>query len=377
MRWAIINPWTISSKSIGGTERYVKDLAYALKTKRCEVDVYMLSGDSYVDKGINFISLNICDEIDEYKLKAIFGDMLSEATYDKVAQFLESKIDAAKYDVFQLNSHLFLKCWQNKNRIFTIHSNRAEFCVTSSLKEFEFQVEMMKRQASLGMKFVVPSKSYFQHWKRVLKRNVFSIPHAIDVSRLKCSIPKREIEKTYGLDSRKIKFILPSRLEPVQKRPKYFLKACAGLDDVKKSKIQTILTGIDVQYEKYATELKVFAIAKKLDVKFVKFEDINEGFKVGDCIVVPSKSETFGYSALEGLSLGKVTILSKIPTFEEISQQNDQAHLFSNLKELTNILIELIDENRFEEKKPSKKWQEGYDINLWIEKYINLSKQTF
>lgn len=44
MKIAIISPWTVSSTAIGGTERFVLDLARAFKLLGNEVDVYMLSG---------------------------------------------------------------------------------------------------------------------------------------------------------------------------------------------------------------------------------------------------------------------------------------------------------------------------------------------
>lgn len=42
---AIINPWVISGKSIGGTERFAIDLAESLKELGNEIDVYMFSGE--------------------------------------------------------------------------------------------------------------------------------------------------------------------------------------------------------------------------------------------------------------------------------------------------------------------------------------------
>ena len=46
MKIAIINPWFVSKDSIGGTERFVQDLAISMSRLKNDVDVYMLSGKS-------------------------------------------------------------------------------------------------------------------------------------------------------------------------------------------------------------------------------------------------------------------------------------------------------------------------------------------
>lgn len=374
MKWAIINPWEISEKSIGGTERYVKDLANSLTALGCEVDVYMLSGTNYSNNNVNYFSLNISGEgviVDEYELASKFGDLTLESTYNNIAKFLEDKIDVEKYDVLQLNSHIFLKCWENKNRVYTLHSNKAEFLVTGNKKEYKLMEKIMKEQAKKGMKFVVPSESYYEHWQNILKQNVISIPHAIEPSRLNCNIATEDILNKYSLSRNKVKFLLPSRLEPIQKRPMLFLQACANVKKHLKNKIQIVFTGIDSQYEKYTHALKNFAQKKNVDAQFVKFENINQGYKACEVVVMPSKMETFGYSALEGLILGKPTILSSIPTFYEISKNNQQAHIFKTKKELTKIIENLLTTN-LSIILPSQEWINRFDLLLWAKKYLDI-----
>ena len=47
MKIAILSPWTVRSNSVGGTERFVIDLAESFNNSGHEVDVYMLSGNNY------------------------------------------------------------------------------------------------------------------------------------------------------------------------------------------------------------------------------------------------------------------------------------------------------------------------------------------
>ena len=52
MKIAIMNPWAISDNVIGGTERFVEDLAESLCELGNVVDVYMFSGENHIKKHI-------------------------------------------------------------------------------------------------------------------------------------------------------------------------------------------------------------------------------------------------------------------------------------------------------------------------------------
>ena len=121
-----MNIWAISKKAIGGTERFVMDLAKAFVNSGNEVDIYMFSGITHKEDGINYININLFNmigEADEYIIQNTFGNFETDKSYLNLAEKLESKIDMSKYDFIQLNSLLFLEAWKDKKRIFTIHTN--------------------------------------------------------------------------------------------------------------------------------------------------------------------------------------------------------------------------------------------------------------
>ena len=103
---------------------------------------------------------------------------------------------------------------------------------------------------------------------------------------------------------------------------------------------------------------------------------MSEVYKIADICVLPSKSESFGYSALEALSLGIYTILNDIPTFNELTVGNDYNYIFKNNKnELKSHLLESIKNKVYIERKiPSEKWQKQYDINVFENSYISMIK---
>ena len=380
MKIAIVNTWAISKRAIGGTERFIMDLAKAFTYNGNEVDVYMFSGKTHKEDGVNYININLFNmvgEADEYIVQRVFGNFETDKSYLNLAEKLESKIDMKKYDFIQLNSLLFLEAWKDKKRIFTIHTNPFEYILAWGEKSFEKVIDMMKKYKNdNNTKFVAPSKFYTNEYKKLTNCYVNFIPHAIDKSRLKTDKLDNEICKKYNINENKIKIIVPQRLEPNQKQPQLVLDACCLMKDDEKSKIEIIYTGLDKQYEKFVDSLKKQASKNNISIKIIRFDYMSEVYKIADICVLPSKSESFGYSALESLSLGIYTILNDIPTFKELTIENDHNYIFKNSKdELKRHLLESIkNEVYIERKLPSESWQKQYDINAFENAYISKVK---
>lgn len=362
MNIALITPWYINKNSIGGTERFTEDLAVSLKKLGNNVDVYMLSGKSYKTSGINYISLDLFGDnkiADEYMIAKEFGTFDNKKTYETFAKKVESLVEVSKYDLLQLNSHLFLCAWKNKKRVFTLHSNKAEFMVLNTEKEFKCMVNIMKNEAKNNNTFYIcPSKYYSKKWNNILGNSVKYIPHAINKERLKCSTNKKKVLKKYNISKDKIKILLPSRLEMIQKRPYLVLEALNLLEKDIKNKYQVIFTGIDSQYRNNEKKLKSLSKKYKIDSKFIIFDSISEAYKIADIVCVPSSSESFGYSALEGLYLKIPTILSNIPTYNEFSKESN-AIIFGNTKEELAKVFKNIDKYK----------RNRYNYKLFADKY--------
>ena len=222
------------------------------------------------------------------------------------------------------------------------------------------------------MKVVCPSLYYGKEWSKILGSPVYTIYHAINQDRLKCNISKDKLIKKYGLSSAKIKILLPSRLEPIQKRPKLVLEALKGLKIEERSKYQVIFTGIDTQYEPYVKELDTFSKEYNIDSKFIMFDHISEGYQLCDIVCVPSKSESFGYSAIEGISLGIPTILSSIPTYLELKGDNSNVYIFQSISDFCDILEELSHVEIIERGVVSSIWLDQFDLDGFGDKYVEL-----
>lgn len=376
MKIAILSPWTVKPTSIGGTERFVIDLAESFINANNEVDVYMLSGDSYIKNKVNYISMNLfkdINEVDEYFLKSQFNQFNDEQSFENLAKKIEDKISFDKYDLIQLNSQLFLKVAEEKARIFTIHTNPFEYKLDWGEISFEIMLKLMYKESTMEKTyFVTPSKYYANLYKDLSNTNIYFIPHAIDVSRITSDNDRNQILDKMNIEQNKKIILLPSRLEPIQKQPMLFMKAFALLDDNIKSNYKVICTGKDKQYEQFVNDILNFCQKNNIDILIDRFDKMSDGYKVADIVMLPSKSESFGYSALEALSLGIVTILNNIPTYKEIVDGAKNYYLFDNSVESLNEVLKEVLINKIDRVSQIEDWKNRYSTKLFCTRYSNL-----
>lgn len=376
MKIAILSPWTVKPTSIGGTERFVIDLAESFINANNEVDVYMLSGDSYIKNKVNYISMNLfkdINEVDEYFLKSQFNQFNDEQSFENLAKKIEDKISFDKYDLIQLNSQLFLKVAEEKARIFTIHTNPFEYKLDWGEISFEIMLKLMYKESTMEKTyFVTPSKYYANLYKDLSNTNIYFIPHAIDVSRITSDNDRNQILDKMNIEQNKKIILLPSRLEPIQKQPMLFMKAFALLDDNIKSNYKVICTGKDKQYEQFMDDILNFCQKNNIDILIDRFDKMSDGYKVADIVMLPSKSESFGYSALEALSLGIVTILNNIPTYKEIVDGAKNYYLFDNSVESLNEVLKEVLIKKIDRVNQTEDWKNRYSTKLFCTRYSNL-----
>ena len=60
------------------------------------------------------------------------------------------------------------------------------------------------------------------------------------------------------------------------------------------------------------------------------FSDKSDMYSLSDVIVLPSRTESFGYAAIESATIGLLLFLSDIAPYREIAQDNPHIVLFKN-----------------------------------------------
>lgn len=372
MNIAIVSPWAISKSSVGGTERFTIDLATQLKKQGNSVEVFTLSGSSSLIDGIRYTSLDLLGGyrvVNEYDLQTFAANDEGEGFYRKWAKYLETKIDVRKFDAIQLNSLLFIDAWQDKPRLFTIHTNPFEYELDWGKKRFNCVSKKLQDKLPAQTLLIAPSEHYAKSFSELFQRNVITVPHAIDLSRLSGGFKK------HPKDATKLTVLLPSRIEFEQKRPQIVFQGISLLPISLRKTISIIASGKDLQYQDNCQKLEQIAGNSGFEAHFMKFESMSEAYAAADIVVLPSKSESFGYAALESLSLGIPTIMNSLPTFKEIGKGNQNAYYFKETPEaFADCFVKLAQDLRRSHISPE--WSDRYDIGLWGKTYQKLAQKV-
>lgn len=374
MKIAIISPWAISETSVGGTERFAIDLATQLHKLGNEVEVFVLSGGSTCIKGVKYTSLDILGGgkvANEYDLQAFAAHSKDASFYRKWASYLESAVDISTFDLVQLNSLLFIDAWPGKPRLFTIHTNPFEYRLDWGQQRLDCIAQKIRTTLPDSTRLIAPSEHYARHFSKLFHRDVTTIPHAIDTSRLDNVAQLRAIKKGTSADD--VTILLPSRLELVQKRPQIVFHGIALLPEHLRKRITVIATGKDSQYQDNCRKLSKIAEKGGFRAKFTKFHSMNEAYALADIVALPSKSESFGYAALESLALGIPTILNNLPTFKEIGVGSSNAHFFNQTAQaFSEALVEVLQTSQ--SSPTDAVWMHRYNITQWTERYLAVGR---
>src|SRR3989338_1319610 len=361
-----VSLWPIYKKSIGGTEKYVMLLSSALKKLSIENDVVMLSGKKISIDNVSYIPLNLSStkKFDEYSIKNEFFQKFTIKSLQKFAEKIENEFDFYKYDIIHFNSLLFYFCCLSKKRIFTMHDDPACFNLNWGRRSFNKISRVIKSDKNSKTVFVAPSKYYAAKYRKKFNKKIFIIPHSLDKSLY------TNRQKT---NRKELNIFVPSRLEIKQKGQDLLLKSLIAINK-KLPKFRIIFAGLDDQYKPNVKALQKIKGSKNVSFIFKKINNMETAYQNADLVVLPSRFESFGYSALESLALGKKTVLSNIPTYNEIATGNKYAFIVPNAgaSSLGKTILEAV---KSDLKTPvSKKWLDRYSPDQWINKYVKLYK---
>ena len=362
MNVLIVSLWSISNASIGGTERFVIDLAHLL-SKKCSVTVLSLGFADLNIKNVNVFSLNIVDGLNEFSLlKYLENGGLAEIEF-KLKSFLKNN----KFDIIHCNSLLFANLIKNIPVIQTVHTNREEFY--NSFPENIAGIILKNIENDENAVYVVPSMSSMKSFQTLTKKTSLVIAHGFRsdiVLRDKTSLRQK-----YEIPDDDIAFCVPSRLEIQQKGQEVLLIALQSIKQLLPS-FTVVLGGCDEQYLENKKYLYKHYPGLKMLIE--GFSDKSEMYSLSDVIILPSRTESFGYAAIESAMIGLPLFLSDIPPYREIAQNNPRIILFKNNEiELARILLEKHDMTLTHDIiSPPKKWRDRYSEDIMLKKYLSL-----
>lgn len=374
MKIAILSPWPINETPIGGTERFVLDLASRLQDAGNQSEVFTFSGESRVHDGVDYTSLRLLGdqrEANENDLTRSF-DFSKTVRYKDFAKKIEALVDINSFDIILFNSLLLLRAWPAKRRVFVVHTNPFEFEQDWGSNGYRAMVNVLREEArNRRTVLVAPSRYYANVYSKLANTKVVFVPHAIDFTRLSAPDIKASAQKRFGLNPALTTILVAGRLEPLQKRPRLVLEALMLLPAKQRYRYQVVLSGLDSHYGDKADELHRFAQQQGIPLVIRAFKDMAEAYSLSDVVVLPSRSESFGYTALESLSLGMPTILNNIPSYKEIAENAQNVIFFENdADSLANSLLQLPDPlHRCHQ---PLAWKKRYSSGKWTKSYVDI-----
>lgn len=356
-----VSLWPIDKTSIGGTERYVVELSSGLQRRGYESSVLMLSGKAWSANGVNYVPLTFegIDKFDEYSLKDHFFNKFDEHSLLEFGNTINKVFDYSSYDIIHFNSLLFLFCAPEKKRVFTIHTNPIEFDQNWGIGSFDKICRLIKNGVSSDTLFIAPAKFYAVDYEKRLGRKIETIPHAIPEKFWSNSAKILKVASTFNI-------LVPARLEIEQKGQDLLMQSLRLIKDKLPIATRVIFSGLDGQYKHNVKLLRKLADGFNYPVVFQNFspDEMFDEFLRADLVILPSRYESYGYSALESLAMGKKTVLSNIPTYKEIASGNNLAFIAEKTPEdLGRTILEAISSG---DKPVSKKWGKRYLPEEWL-----------
>lgn len=107
-----------------------------------------------------------------------------------------------------------------------------------------------------------------------------------------------------------------------------YIKAASELKNIYKNKVKFLLVG-NLQKSKFFIDKNILdnAIKKKFIIYYKETDYVNKFIKKAHCLVLPSYREGFSKILMEGASMGRPLITSKVPGCKEIIKNNISGYL--------------------------------------------------
>lgn len=335
-------PWTIADGFIGGTERFVLDLAKGLKGRGhrafivCssltwhtiveEVDVF---GRVPARERSAFIRHGSASE--RFFGETLFAQGSCFESLKRLGEYVAQQIAGIERDLCHLNGFLYASGMSEDtldfaSTVVTNHEGPEE--MDNCWGAGAAQLLATKCAATLGRfaGLYTPSQHYAKRFSEMLGLAVRAVPLGVDLERCPVAMPG-EGQRGGGAPV----ILMPARLEPKQKGQDIALEAFALLCQRGLS-FRAVFTGLDASaygnsvawFWSEVSRLRLHGL-----VELRHYRDMRDAWNRADIVVSPERFCSFGLGILEALATGKHVVMSPIPTYVEISRRCRHAHVMA------------------------------------------------
>ena len=388
--------WGIEKNFIGGTERFILDLAKGIKARGdvpfivCSnleelifiegIPIYGIVPKTFKEKIEVFGSAN-----ENFFKEKIVKEKVTKKSLKRFSQYVFSQIKNFDFDIAHLNSFFYSALLPGslpfEKMIVTNHENDKELENYWGSNAFSELKKICQEENSLK-KFrerIVPSKYYAKFFSDTLAMQVSSIHLGINAG---LSLKDRKKNKFKGNNSKKKEIIIlqPSRFDMKQKGHDITIKALSILKK-KKINFKCVFSGYDE--DTYSKNIHYFnKLIKKYNLEnnvfLRRFDHILDGFSICDIVVSPERFCSYGLAISESLAVGLPTILSPIPTYLEIASGYKHAYFCKNLSpdELAKTVLQVIDSKKMSiNTEEASRFRQENSFEKCVDKYYKIYNQ--
>ncbi|MDX8355863.1 glycosyltransferase family 4 protein [Cognatiyoonia sp. IB215182] len=327
--------WGLRQDFIGGTERFLIDLAKELRTFGFDAFVVCSNMQPEIEvegvKVIGRVPESFQEEfrssdpnIAEFMRSAVYRDTASAQSLRNVSNYVEEQLQGIDADILHLNAFSAAVYFEtDRPLVVTNHENELELDRFWGEGSFATMVELIRSDPkALGStdRLFTPSHHYAGKYTLELGRKIEANPLGTDLQRF-----GRLGRKTHSADRT---VLVPSRFFPGQKGQDVALSACRLLKDEGHTRFKFLFTGVREYYlsevEKFRDDARALQVEDAVTIK--SFASMDEAYQQTDIVVSPERYCSYGLSITESLASGRPTVLTRIPTYLEIARRFPHAH---------------------------------------------------
>lgn len=333
-----------SSAHLSGAENVVLTIIKALKNDYEFAYATLGTGDIFSYLKQNKIKYYIMERNTKHCLKKIIDDF---------------KPDVIHANDFKASILMAFSSFSGK-KISHIHQC-PPFIKTINLKSLIYWYSIKKYDAVISVSDYFKINSIF---KDKLKDKCYIIPNIIDVARINTLISKINNDAVYD-------FAYFGRLEQ-DKNPLEFIEIMKKYQDFSHSSIRAIMVGEGSLKELCQSKIEEYELVE--NIKLVGF--LNNPFseiQKSKLIIMPSKNEGFGLTAVESMYLGKPVLNSGVGGLGEIFQQHME-FICKSEKEFVEKIDQFFDRYTYYQRISKEIASRYVDIVSWAKKFNVLYK---
>jgi len=352
MKIAMIG-WEYPPFKVGGLGTHCYGLTHSLADKNVHVDFYMPKTKYKVTSDSANLNIIEVGEAEIYPYDLVEDKEIGGKIFDAIHRYNELLLSRVKgkYDLIHCHDWLTMEAAvQIKEKmgiplVLTVHST-----------EYDRSGWLHPNQW-----FIDHERWGMEHADRIIAVSEFTKRVVVE----KYGIPESKITVVHNAvypigEGEKQNIVLFLGRLTIQKGPEFFLKAARRVLDFEDAKF--VVAGIGDMLPRLIEQAVTMGISNKvIFTGALTEEEVRHIYKISSVYVMPSVSEPFGITALEAISAGTPTIVSKSAGVSEVLKNSFKVD-FWDTDEMANKIIAIL---RYEPLRDSMRQSSKRDVQLF------------